>query len=88
MLRFRRGRTVVPLHKKRLPFQDIHFHEWTSAENEGGWEPGGCKCEVEFEWGTVEKEQGYMDMRRGMPVRERSRNISLSLRRSGRKGNM
>ena len=46
---------------------------------------GVGECEVEFEWGAVEKDQGYMDMRRRMPVRERSRNISFSLRRSGEK---
>jgi hypothetical protein len=71
---------LKPLHNKLLPFQDIHLDEWTSAEKEGGWGPGVDECEVEFEWGTVEKDQGY--------VRERSRNMSFSLRRSGRKRNM
>jgi hypothetical protein len=50
---------------------------------------GVGECEVEFEWVTMEKDQRYrsseqrrtertiVDMRRRMPVRERSQNISF-----------
>ncbi len=72
-----------------LPFQDILFDEGTSAEKEGGWEAGELvKCEVVFESGTMEKDSGHRNMRRRIPVRERSRNISFSLRRSRKKRKM
>lgn len=56
------------------PIQDIYIGEWISRERGRLGAQGVGRCEVDFEWGRVEKDQGYMDMRRRISVRERSRN--------------